>query len=410
MSTQIFEAMAGKITDEMSLIAQKEGLDENAVLENVKMGKIVILKNNQRKNSIPCAIGENLNVKICANIGSFDFESEIKQELDKVRVIEQIGVDVLMDLSCDKNSDEIRKKVLEASTLPVGSAPLLQTFKTMTDNGENVAKLTKDKILADIEKHCSDGVDFVALECAVTKFVVEQLQKQDRLTGIVSASGGMLANYILVTGLENPLYQYFDEILDILRTYDVTLCLASALVSGSICDATDRAQVAETVVMGELIRRAKKSGVQVMTQGLGHISLDKIQNAVNTTKQMTEFAPLFAYGPFVCDCAIGYDNITSAIGASVAAQHGADMLTCVTPAENLGIANIKQIREGIMCAKIAAHSADVAKKNKKALEAEVAIGSARKKSDTNALKDCAIDKTIFANYPQFAQNAPYVRF
>ena len=254
MSTQIIEAQAGNITEEMSFIAQKEEVSEEFIRQKVADGRIVILKNNQRKNSIPVAVGEGMSVKINANIGTSNERSTLEQELDKVRVIEQTGADVLMDLSTGKDIDEVRRKIIASTTLPIGTVPMYQAGKEALDEHHNIAKLSKDKLFADIEKQCRDGVDFITVHCGVTKFVIDQLERQGRVTGIVSRGGAMLACWIKATGMENPLYAYYDELLDIARTYDVTLSLGDGLRPGCGADAGDRAQVAETIVLGELVK------------------------------------------------------------------------------------------------------------------------------------------------------------
>ena len=396
MSTQIIEAQAGNITAEMSFIAQKEDLSEEFVREKVAQGRIVILKNNQRKNSIPVAVGEGVSIKINANIGTSNERSTLEQELDKVRVIEQTGADVLMDLSTGSNIDEVRRKIIASTTLPIGTVPMYQAGKEALDEHHNIAKLSKDKLFADIEKQCRDGVDFITVHCGVTKFVIDQLERQGRVTGIVSRGGAMLACWIKATGMENPLYAYYDELLDIARTYDVTLSLGDGLRPGCGADAGDRAQVAETIVLGELVKRAKKSGVQAMVEGPGHVPLNQIPSMIKTIKELTDFAPLYVLGPLVTDIAPGYDHITAAIGGTLAGMHGADFLCYVTPAEHLGLPNSKQVREGILASKIAAHAADVARGYKKAIEADREMSIARKNLDWTKQKEYAIDKSVFS--------------
>ena len=395
MSTKIIEAQAGNITEEMSFIAQKEEVSEEFVRQKVADGRIVILKNNQRKNSIPVAVGEGMSDKINANIGTSNERSTLEQELDKVRVIEQTGADVLMDLSTGKDIDEVRRKIIAATTLPIGTVPMYQAGKEALDEHHNIAKLSKEKLFADIEKQCRDGVDFITVHCGVTKFVIEQLERQGRVTGIVSRGGAMLACWIKATGMENPLYAHYDELLDIARTYDVTLSLGDGLRPGCGADSGDRAQVAETIVLGELVKRAKKSGVQAMVEGPGHVPMNKIPSMIKTIKELTDYAPLYVLGPLVTDIAPGYDHITAAIGGTLAGMHGADFLCYVTPAEHLGLPNSKQVREGILASKIAAHAADVARGYEKAIEMDKQMSIARKNLDWTLQKEYAIDKSVF---------------
>ena len=395
MTTQIIQAKNGIVTDEMYQVARIEKVDVEYIREKVAQGRVVILKNNTRINSIPTAVGEGLKVKINANIGTSNEKSSIDEELDKTRVIEQAGADVLMDLSTGKYVDETRQAIINATKLPVGTVPMYQAGKEALDEFKDIAKLSKDKLFSDIEKQCKDGVDFITVHCGVTKFVIDQLEKQKRLTGIVSRGGSMLACWIKKTGLENPLYQYYDELLDLVKKYDVTLSLGDGLRPGCTQDAGDRAQVAETIVLGELVKRAREAGVQAMVEGPGHVSLDKIPSMIKTIKELTDYAPLYVLGPLACDCAPGYDHITSAIGGTLAAYHGADFLCYVTPAEHISLPNSAQVREGIITAKIAAHCADLARGNKEAIEKNFLMSKARVDLDWKGQIENCLDKSAF---------------
>lgn len=395
MTTQILEAQNGRLTPEMVGVAEKEGLSHAEILEKVASGRIVILKNNRRENVIPTAVGEGTTVKINANIGTSLERSTIDEELDKVKIIEATGADVLMDLSTGDKIDETRKHIISATNLPIGTVPMYQAGKEALDIHKDISKLSKEKLFSDIEKHCKDGIDFITVHCGVTKFVVDQLEKQTRVTDIVSRGGSMLACWIKATGKENPLYEYYDELLDLAREYDCTLSLGDGLRPGCTADAGDRAQVAETMVLGELVKRARKAGVQTMVEGPGHVPLNKIPSMIETIKVLTDYAPLYVLGPLVTDIAPGYDHITSAIGGTLAAFHGADFLCYVTPAEHLGLPDVKQVREGIIASKIAAHAADLARGNKKAIEQDLQMSIARKNLDWSGQKKYAIDKCVF---------------
>lgn len=395
MTTQILEAQKGNVTPEMFAVAEKEGFTKEEILEKVASGRVVILKNNKRENVVPTAVGEGMSVKINANIGTSLESSSIEEEIQKVKIIEATGADVLMDLSTGKNIDETRKQIIEATNLPIGTVPMYQAGKEAIDFHNNLGKLSKDKLFSDIEKHCKDGIDFITVHCGVTKFVVDQLEKQGRVMDIVSRGGSMLACWIKATGKENPLYEYYDELLDLAREYDCTLSLGDGLRPGCIADAGDRAQVAETMVLGELTKRARAAGVQAMIEGPGHVPLNKIPSMIETIKVLTDYAPLYVLGPLVTDIAPGYDHITSAIGGTLAAYHGADFLCYVTPAEHLSLPDAKQVREGIIASKIAAHAADVARGNKKAIQMDLDMAIARKNLDWTEQKKCAIDKCVF---------------
>ena len=395
IKTQIMNAKEGIITDEMRFVAEAEGVAPEFIRDGVKDGSIVILKNNQRKNSIPVGVGAGLSVKINANIGTSNERSGLEEELKKVKIIEDTGADVLMDLSTGKGIDEVRAQIIASTKLPIGTVPMYQAGKEALDEFKNIAKLSKEKLFSDIEKQCKDGVDFITVHCGVTKFVIDQLEKQKRVTGIVSRGGAMLACWIKATGKENPLYEYYDELLDIVKKYDVVLSLGDGLRPGCGADAGDRAQVAETIVLGELVKRAKAKGVQAMVEGPGHVPLNLIPSMIQTIKQLTDNAPLYVLGPLVTDIAPGYDHITSAIGGTLAALNGADFLCYVTPAEHLGLPGVEEVREGIIASKIAAHAADVARGNKKAIERDKKMSVARKDLDWKLQKELSLDPSKF---------------
>lgn len=395
MTTQIIEAQKGRITPEMEAIAFKEGIDVKILRDKVAQGRVVILKNNTRENVIPTGVGEGLMVKINANIGTSLEKSSIEEEIQKVKIIENTGAHVLMDLSTGKDIDETRKAIIKATNVPIGTVPMYQAGKEALDEYKDISRLSKDKLFSDIEKHCKDGIDFITVHCGVTKFVVDALEKQGRVTDIVSRGGSMLACWVKATGKENPLYEYYDELLDIARTYDCTLSLGDGLRPGCGADAGDRAQVAETLVLGELVKRARAAGVQSMVEGPGHVPLNKIPSMMETIKVLTDYAPLYVLGPLVTDIAPGYDHITSAIGGTLAAYHGADFLCYVTPSEHLSLPNAQQVREGIITSRIAAHAADVARGNKKAIEQDRLMSIARKNLDWTEQAKYAIDKCVF---------------
>ncbi|MDR1168381.1 MAG: phosphomethylpyrimidine synthase ThiC [Heliobacteriaceae bacterium] len=395
MTTQIIEAKKGKITAPMEYIAQKEGIEPEFLRGKIAQGRVVILKNNRRTDVVPTGVGEGLSVKVNANIGTSMERSDLETELDKVKIIEATGADVLMDLSTGNDIDSVRKRIIASTKLPVGTVPMYQAGKEAFDNFHDVGRLSKEKLFSDIEKQCKDGVDFITVHCGVTKFVVEQLEKQGRVTDIVSRGGSMLACRIKATGEENPLYEYYDELLEIAREYDCTLSLGDGLRPGCGSDAGDRAQVAETMILGELVKRARDFGVQAMVEGPGHVPLNKIPSMIETIKVLTDYAPLYVLGPLVTDIAPGYDHITAAIGGTLAAYHGADFLCYVTPAEHLGLPDIKQVREGIIASKIAAHAADVARGNKAAIERDYNMSAARKNLDWEAQREYALDKCVF---------------
>lgn len=395
--TQIEQAKNGKISHEVEIVAKAEGVSPITISQQVATGKIVILKNNIRENVIPTGIGQGLKTKVNANIGTSNESSSIEYELEKVKIIEATGADALMDLSTGENIDETRVSIIKATKLPIGTVPMYQAGKEALDYNKDIGSLSTEKIFSDIEKHCKSGVDFITVHCGVTKFVVEQIEKHNRITGIVSRGGSMLACWIKATGKENPLYEYYDRLLEIAKEYDVTLSLGDGLRPGCGADAGDAAQVAETIVLGELVKRARAVGVQAMIEGPGHVPINKIKSIIETIKIITDYAPLYVLGPLVTDIAPGYDHITSAIGGALAGSYGADFLCYVTPKEHLGLPEANDVREGIIAAKIAAHAADIAKGRQESIEQDKLMSIARKNLDWTGQKKYAIDKCVFNN-------------
>lgn len=393
--TQLLNARNGKLTDELITVAEKENINPNLLMEKVADGKVVILKNINHKNVIPTGVGEGLTIKINANIGTSHQRSSMQEELEKLDLVVKTGADAVMDLSTGANVDETRKKIIQASTIPVGTVPIYQAGIETINEKESIMELTKDKLFEAIEKQCKDGVDFITVHCGVTKKVVDALNQQGRITGIVSRGGSMHASWIQLHGKENPLYEYYDELLEIAKAYDCTLSLGDGLRPGCGADAGDRAQVMETIVLGELVSRARKVGVQTMVEGPGHVPYNLIQGMMETIKTLTHGAPLYVLGPLVTDIAPGYDHITSAIGGTLAAVSGADFLCYVTPSEHIGLPNKDQVKTGIISSKIAAHAADIAKGNKYAIERDRQMSIARYELDWTKQAELAIDKEVF---------------
>ena len=393
--TQIISARNGEMTEELLAIAEKEYVDPKILMQKVAEGKVCILKNINHKNCIPTAIGEGMTIKVNANIGTSKERSSTKEELEKLRVVQETDCDAVMDLSTGTNIDETRTAIIKECKIPLGTVPVYQAGKEAIDVHGSILELNKDKLFSDIEKHCRDGVDFITVHCGVTRQVVDFLREQGRICDIVSRGGAMLAAWVIGNKQENPLYEFYDDLLDIAKTYDTTLSLGDGLRPGGGADAGDRAQVAETLYLGELVNRARKAGVQTMVEGPGHVPLNKIPSVIETIKILTQGAPLYVLGPLVTDVAPGYDHITAAIGGTLAAYHGADFLCYVTPAEHLELPDSEQVRQGIIASKLAAHAADVAKGNIQAIERDRQMSIARKALDWDAQKALAIDKTVF---------------
>lgn len=393
--TQLIKARNGEVTPELAAIAEKEGVEVKTLMQKVAEGKVCILKNVNHKNCIPTGVGEGLSIKINANIGTSKDRSSTEEELEKLKVVHETGADAVMDLSTGMNIDSTRDAIIRECRIPLGTVPIYQAGKEAIDEHGNILDLDKDKLFSDIEKHCRDGVDFITVHCGVTRQVVNFLREQGRICDIVSRGGAMLAAWVIGNDKENPLYEFYDDLLDIAKTYDTTLSLGDGLRPGCGNDAGDRAQVAETLFLGELVSRARKAGVQTMVEGPGHVPLNKIPAMIETIKVLTQGAPLYVLGPLVTDIAPGYDHITAAIGGTLAAYHGADFLCYVTPSEHLGLPNLEQVRQGVITSQIAAHAADVAKGRPQAVERDRKMSVARKALDWDMQQKYALDKTVF---------------
>jgi len=395
MTTRIVEAQQGRISDELSEIAQSENLNIDFLKESIIKGQIVILKNKLRKSLKPVALGNGIKTKVCVTLATNKNDSSLDYELDKLRVSQTANVDCIFDMSFGPYIKEMRQALLETSRLPVGTNPFLEVGYEATLDEFGLINLTSKTMLEVVEKHCQEGVDFVSLNCALIKPMVAQFLAQGRLSNITSYSAQLLFDWINKTELENPYYRYFDELLEILKKYDVTLHIASAFKSGSISDSFDSLQIAEYAIIAELARRANLAGVQVMSDGIGHIGIDKIPSLVNLVKEITLKIPLFITSSFACDCAVGYDNVSSSIASSIAAASGANLLNVVSSFDYLALNTLAQLKEGIVSAKIAAHCGDIAKNNNEIIKQNYKISFARKNENWKNIIKNSIDKTIF---------------
>src|SRR3989338_11032486 len=327
--TQIESAKLGLITAEVELVAKAEGIDAKSVAAKVASGRITIPKNIKRKISRPCGIGEGLKTKINANLGTSKDSSDIANELEKMRVAIELGSDAIMDLSTGAKAGETRRAILEGSSVPVGTVPIYQMAISSLARHGAIKYMTIAEIFAVLEEQAKDGVDFFTIHAGVTKNVIDTLRSNPRILDIVSRGGAFLAERVLENGKENPFYEHFDKVLDIAKEYDITLSLGDGLRPGSVADATDKAQVAELVTLGELQRRAVENGVQVIIEGPGHVPINQIEANVKLEKSICNGAPFYVLGPLVTDVAPGYDHITAAIGGAVAGAAGADFLCYV---------------------------------------------------------------------------------
>jgi len=379
------------ITKEMEQVAEKENVSSNFIKESIVKGTIVITKHNQR-NIKPIGIGENLKIKINANIGTSPLHCDLNEELEKLKIAVKYGSDTVMDLSTGGNIDKIRQEILKQCQVPIGTVPI---YQAIVDKGDILDVQENDFIKA-IEKHCKDGVDFITVHCGVRQTAIPLLKS--RIAGVVSRGGSFLVRWMNHHKKENPLYEQFDEILKIARKYDVTLSLGDGLRPGSIKDATDKAQLHELNVLGELTKRAWKQDVQVIVEGPGHVPLHEIEKNIKMQKQICHNAPFYVLGPLVTDIAPGYDHITGAIGGTLAAYYGADFLCYVTPSEHLRLPSIEDVKEGVIASKIAAHAADIARGIKGADERDIELSKARKDLDWEKQIKLSLDPEKAASY------------
>ncbi|MGB9876254.1 MAG: phosphomethylpyrimidine synthase ThiC [bacterium] len=390
--TQLEKARKGIITDEMIAVAKEEGIEPEVVREKVASGRLVIPKNVLRGNTKVVGIGEGLRVKVNANIGTSPDLADISLEEQKLQSAVKAGADTVMDLSIGGDLKEIRKRILTHSPLPVGTVPIYQAAVETARRKGNITQMSVEDILKVVEEQAKEGVDFMTIHAGITLSTIEQLRKQGRVTGIVSRGGAFLLCWMWQNKKENPFYEYFDELLEILRKYDVTISIGDALRPGSIADASDRAQFQETIIQGELVQKCWEAGVQVMVEGPGHIPLHLVEPTIKITKHLTNYAPLYLLGPLVVDIAAGYDHIASAIGAAVAALAGADFICYVTPSEHLALPTPEEVYEGVIAARIAASAADLARGLPSAIKRNEEMSKARYRLDWATQLEYTIDK------------------
>ena len=383
--TQMYYARRGELTKEMSYVAKIEGVSENLVMDEVAKGSIIIPANVNHTNLKPMGIGRKLKTKINANIGNSSLSSDICAELRKLEICLEFGADTVMDLSTDGDLDAIRSAIIEHSSVPVGTVPIYEILK----EAKEVTNITNELILSVLEKQARQGVSYFTIHAGFLREFLPLVKK--RKMGIVSRGGSLSASYMSKLNRQNPFYEIFDQILEICAKYDVSLSLGDGLRPGCLYDATDEAQLSELKVLGELTLRAWQKDVQVMIEGPGHVPLSQIEYNMKIEQELCHDAPFYVLGPLVSDIGAGYDHITSAIGGTMAAYHGASMLCYVTQKEHLGLPNENDVREGIVAHKIAAHAADVALGKVGAIEKDHAMSDARYAFDWNKQFELSFD-------------------
>lgn len=403
--TQKIQAQKGIITEEMKRVAQEEGVSPEWLREKIVKGRIVIPMNRNHKGVKPVGIGEGLRIKVNTNLGTSSDHVDLEEELKKLEVAIQAGTDTVMDLSTGGDIDAIRKEILRHSPIPVGTVPIYEAAIKAAKERKALAHMRVEDLFEVIERQAEEGVDFMTLHCGVTRHAIERLRKAKRLLGIVSRGGSFLVEWMIYNGRENPLYEYYDRVLEIARSFDVTLSLGDGLRPGCIADATDRPQVEETILLGELTERAWAEGVQVMIEGPGHVPIDQIEANILLEKRLCKGAPFYVLGPLVTDISPGYDHIACAIGGAIAGKAGADFLCYVTPAEHLKLPSVEDVREGVMATKIAGHAADIARGNQKALKRDIEMSMARREFNWERQIELSIDPKKARRYHEEGRSA-----
>jgi len=355
------DAVAGRLTEEMKLVAEWEGKTPEFILRGVASGKIVIPVSPYRYVR-PVGIGKGLRTKVNASIGTSSDIVDVEMEVNKARVAEASGADTLMELSTGGDFREIRRRVIEATTLSVGSVPFYQAFiEAIRKYGAGV-DMPEDDLFRATAEQARLGTNFMAIHTGINSVCVDRLKGQGgRFGGICSRGGAFMIGWMLHNQKENPLYKDFDYLLEILKEHEVTLSLGNGLRAGAIHDSTDRAQIQELIINAELADRAQAAGVQTIVEGPGHIPIDEIEANVKIMKRMTNERPFYMLGPLVTDIAPGHDHLVAAVGASLSSAFGADFICYVTPAEHLALPNVEDVRQGVVTARIAAHIGDMIK-------------------------------------------------
>ena len=387
-ATQMDAARQGIITKEMKIVAEKEHRSEEEIRQWVAEGKVAIPANINHKSLDPTGIGSMLQTKINVNLGVSKDVENLDEELEKVNHAVRLGGDAIMDLSTHGDTKIFRRKLTSECPAMIGTVPI---YDSVIYHQKDLGQLTAEDFLEVIRAHGEDGVDFVTLHCGLTRRTVEQLKRFGRTTNIVSRGGSLVFAWMSMTGNENPFYEYYDEILDICREYDITISLGDGARPGCLADAGDLLQIEELVRLGELTQRAWDKDVQVMVEGPGHVPLNQVKANMEIQQSLCKGAPFYVLGPLVTDIAPGYDHITAAIGGAVAAMSGAAFLCYVTPAEHLALPNADDVKQGIMASKIAAHAADIAKGIPGARDADDRMGKARRELDWDAMFKEAMD-------------------
>ncbi len=384
-------ALSGLLDKHLTTLAEEEQLAPESIVEAIEAGTMVLLGNPAHPNLKPILVGQPSRIKVNANIGTSPLCNCPATEERKIKAALDAGADTVMDLSIAGDLDALRLGMLKACPLPLGTVPLYAVGQQILDAELDIATMQPDALFAEIAKQAEQGVDFITVHCGLSKRGAEMAVKNNRVLGIVSRGGSMLARWMLENNRENPLLEYYDRLLDICRPYNVTLSLGDGLRPGAGVDAGDAAQWEEVINLGQLAKYALERGVQCMIEGPGHVPLNQVRTQIQGIKRLTNNAPLYVLGPLCCDSAPGYDHIAGAIGGAMGVEAGVDFLCYLTPAEHLTLPDEADVRAGVMASRVAAHVGEVALGRPAAVAREAAMNAARKALDWEAMSKVALD-------------------
>ena len=387
-ATQMEAAKKGIITPEMKIVAEKEYIDPEELRALVAKGEVAIPCNINHKAISPEGVGSRMRTKINVNLGISGDAKNYDNEMKKVELAHKFGAEAIMDLSNYGKTNTFRRELVAKSPAMIGTVPMYDAIGYLE---KDLLEITAEDFLKVVRAHAEEGVDFMTIHAGINKRAVEAFRREGRKMNIVSRGGSLLFAWMMMTGNENPFYEHYDEVLDILREFDVTISLGDALRPGCIDDATDSGQISELIELGALTLRAWEKDVQVMVEGPGHMAMNEIAANMTLQKRICHNAPFYVLGPLVTDIAPGYDHITSAIGGAIAAASGAAFLCYVTPAEHLALPNVDDVKQGIIASKIAAHAADIAKGVPHARDKDNAMAEARHKVDWDEIFKLSFD-------------------
>ena len=384
-------ALRGLLDQHLAALSQEEGLAPETITSAIEAGSMVLLGNPAHAGLAPIVVGQPSRIKVNANIGTSPLCNCLHTEKRKLAVALEAGADTVMDLSIAGDLDAIRTGMLAACPRPLGTVPMYSVGQQILDNDRDIASMQPDDLFAEIEKQARQGVDFMTVHCGLTKRGAEMAVKQDRVMGVVSRGGSMLARWMLENGKENPLLEYFDRLIDVCRQFNVTLSLGDGLRPGAGVDAGDAAQWEEVITLGRLDKYALEQGVQCMIEGPGHVPMNQVRTQIQGIKRLTNNAPLYVLGPLCCDSAPGYDHIAGAIGGALGVEAGVDFLCYLTPAEHLTLPNEEDVRAGVMASRVAAHVGEVALGRERAVRREATMNAGRKALDWDMMREAALD-------------------